>query len=156
MKQLRTQGHASLQMLEKALITYVGLLVLSLLGIFIIEPSIYTSSLSPVLVSTERYPWPVILFLIALLAFLSLMLYGVVHHWRWLFWPILVAFAGSIIQIPLEGLQLAGVLVLPEHYPVWYSLFRIGVGIIELGFAIWMFQVWRYCGVWALGKSVGE
>src|SRR6266567_3617403 len=154
MKQLQKQRNAPLQRLEKALITYVGLLVLSLLGIFIVEPSIYTSSLSPVLVSTERYPWPVILFLIALLAFLSVMLYGVIHHWRWLFWPILIAFAGSVIQIPLEGLQLAGVLVLPEHYPVWYSLFRIGVGVIELSFVIWMFQMWRHYGVWALGRSV--
>jgi hypothetical protein len=82
------------------------------------------------------------------------MLYGVVRHWRWLFWPILIAFAGSVIQIPLEGLQLAG--VLPAQYPVWYGLFRIGVGVIELGFAIWMLQTWRYRGVWAMGRHTSS
>jgi hypothetical protein len=75
-------------------------------------------------------------FVEALLVFLSILMYGVIHHWRWLFWPLLIAFAGSIIQVPIEGFQLMGIIANP--YPVWYSLFRGGVGFIELGFAFWM------------------
>jgi pimeloyl-ACP methyl ester carboxylesterase len=145
---------APIKLLEKALIMYVGLLLVSLLIIFAIEPSIYTTTLWPGWVPAERYPWPVLLFLGALIAFLGMLMYGVLHHWRWLFWGILMAFTGSVIQIPVEGLQLLG--VFPNPYPVWYSLFRGGVGFIELGFAFWMIQTYRHQGVWAMGRKKAE
>ena len=78
--------HARGELLGKALIMFVGLLLVSLLIIFAIEPSIYTTTLWPGWVPTERYPWPVLLFLGALIAFLGMLMYGVLHHWRWLFW----------------------------------------------------------------------
>jgi hypothetical protein len=140
-----------MQRLEKALITFCGLLLLSLLIIFAVSPSIYTTTLAPGSAATERYPLPAILFLVALVAFISVLMYGVVHHWRWLFWLILFAFSASVIQIPVEILQLTG--VLPNLYPVWYSLFRAGAGVVEIGFAIWMIQTYRHSGVWAMGKK---
>src|SRR6266567_1642603 len=146
--------HARGELLGKALIMFVGLLLVSLLIIFAIEPSIYTTTLWPGWVPAERYPWPVLLFLGALIAFLSMLMYGVLHHWRWLFWLILIAFTGSVIQIPVEGLQLLG--VFPNPYPVWYSLFRGGAGFIELGFAFWMIQTYRHQGVWAMGRKKAE
>jgi hypothetical protein len=148
---MNTYQKIPMQRLEIALITFCGLLLLSLLIIFAAQPSIYTTTLAPGLATTERYPLPVILFLVALVAFISVLMYGVVHHWRWLFWLILVAFSGSVIQIPVEILQLTG--VLPNPYPVWYSLLRAGVGVIELGFAVWMIQTYRHSGVWAMGKK---
>ncbi len=143
--------HAPAKLLERALVVFVGLLLVSLLIIFAIEPSIYTTTLWPGWVPTERYPWPVLLFLGALTIFLCILMYGVLHHWRWLFWLILIAFTGSVIQIPVEGLQLLG--VFPNPYPVWYSLFRGGVGFIELGFAFWMIQTYRHQGIWAMGRK---
>lgn len=145
---------APIKLLEKALIMYVGLLLVSLLIIFAIEPSIYTTTLWPGWVPTERYPWPVLLFLGALIAFLGMLMYGVLHRWRWLFWGILLAWTSSVIQIPVEGVQLLG--VFPNPYPVWYSLFRVGVGFIELGFAFWMIQTYRHQGVWAMGRKKAE
>src|SRR5713101_6175020 len=71
---------APIKLLEKALIMYVGLLLVSLLIIFAIEPSIYTTTLWPGWVPAERYPWPVLLFLGALIAFLGMLMYGVLHH----------------------------------------------------------------------------
>jgi len=142
-----------MQRLEKALITFFGLLVLSLLIIFAVEPSIYTTTLAPGTAATERYPLPAILFLVALLALISVMMYGIIHHWRWLFWPIFVALAGSVIQIPVEALQLAGVLPNPFPFPTWYVLYRMGVGVIEIAFAIWMIQTYRQHGVWAMGRK---
>src|SRR5260221_8343517 len=146
--------HAPAKLLERALVVFVGLLLVSLLIIFAIEPSIYTTTLWPGWASTERYPWPVLLFLGALTIFLCILMYGVLHHWRWLFWPILVAFTGSMIQIRVESLQLLG--VVPHPYPAWYSLFRGGVGFIELGFAFWMIQTYRHQGVWAMGRKKAE
>ena len=149
---MNTHQKVPLQRLEKSLITFYGLLLLNLLIIFAVQPSIYTTTLPPGLATTERYPLPAILFLIALVAFISILLYGVVHHWRWLFWLILVAFAGAVIQIPVEILQLTGVLANP--YPVWYGLFRAGVGVLELGFAIWMIQTYRQHGVWGMRRKI--
>jgi hypothetical protein len=148
---MNTKQKFPMQRLEKSLITFFGLLILSLLIIFIVSPSIYTTTLSPGSVATERYPLPAILFLVAIVAFVSVLMYGVAHHWRWLFWLIPVAFIGSVIQIPVEILQLMGVLANPN--PVWYGLFRAGVGVIELGFAIWMIQTYRQHGVWAMGRK---
>ncbi len=91
------------------------------------------------------------LLLVGVLVLITLLILGVVRHWRWLFWLLLVAFTASVIQIPVEGLQLLG--VFPNPYPVWYSLFRDGAGFIELGFASWMIQTYRHQGVWMMGRK---
>lgn len=148
---MNTYQKIPMKRLEIALITFYGLLLLSLLIIFAAQPSIYTTTLAPGWAATERYPLPTILFLVALVAFISVLMYGVVHHWRWLFWLILVAFSASVIQIPVEILQLTG--VLPNPYPVWYSLFRAGAGVVELAFAVWMIQTYRHSGIWAMRKK---
>jgi pimeloyl-ACP methyl ester carboxylesterase len=143
------EGH-----LERAVIAFFILAALSLLVVYLADPAIYAQSLSLTSSSADRYPVPVTLFLVGVLVLITLLILGVVSHWRWLFWLILIAFTGSIIQIPIEGLQLLG--VFPNPYPVWYSLFRGGVGFIELGFAFWMIQTYRHQGVWAVGKKKAE
>src|SRR5947199_9707576 len=91
--------HAPVKLLERALILFVGLLLVSLLIIFAIEPSIYTTTLWPGWVPAERYRWPVLLFLGALIAFLCMLMYGGLSLWRWLFCGILIAFCGSVFHI---------------------------------------------------------
>ena len=140
--------------LERTIIAFFILAALSLLVVYVADPAIYTQSLSLTSSPAERYPVPVTLFLVGVLVLIALLILGVVRHWRWLFWLILIAFTGSIIQILVEGLQLLG--VFPNPYPVWYSLFRGGVGFIELGFAFWMIQTYRHQGVWAMGKKRHE
>jgi pimeloyl-ACP methyl ester carboxylesterase len=151
---MKITRHHPIKSLEKALVVFVSLLLVSLLIIFAAEPSIYTMTLWPGWVPSERYPWQILLFLGALIIFLGVLMYGVLHHWRWFFWGILIAWTSSVIQVPVEGLQLLG--VFPDPYPVWYSLFRGGVGFIELGFALWMIQTYRHQGVWAMGKKKAE
>ena len=73
------------------------------------------------------------------------------RHWRWVFWLVLVAFAGSALHIPVTLLQMTG--VLPTSDPLWYGLFRMGVAVVELALAIWMTYIYRREGVWALGKK---
>ncbi len=140
--------------LEMAVIAFFILAALSLLVVYVASPSIYVHSLSLTSSPADRYPVPVTLFLVGILAVIALLILGVVRRWRWLFWLILIAFTGSVIQIPVEGLQLLG--VFPNPYPVWYSLFRGGVGFIELGFVFWMIQTYRHQGVWAMGRKKDE
>jgi pimeloyl-ACP methyl ester carboxylesterase len=140
--------------LEIAVIAFFILTALSLLVVYVADPEIYAQSLSLASSPADRYPVPVTLFLVGVLVLITLLSFGVVSHWRWLFWGILIAFTGSVIQIPVEGLQLLG--VFPNPYPVWYSLFRGGVGFIELGFAFWMIQTYRHQGVWAMRRKKAE
>ena len=101
--------------------------------------------------TADRYPLPVTLFLIAILGFLAVLLVGVLQHWRWLFWLLLLAFGFSILEVPATICQLTG--ILPHPFPVWYSLCRMGVAIISIFIAIWMMYIYRHYGVWAMGKK---
>jgi hypothetical protein len=127
------------------------LAVLFALVVYIADPSIYAKTLSLAPFSVDRYPLPVILFLLGLVVFLAILSVGVVRHWRWLFWLLLLAFGASVLQVPAALLQFAG--VLPDPYPLWYSLIRMGVAIVEVGIAVWMIQIYRHSGVWAMGRK---
>ena len=136
------------------MIAFFVLAATSLLAVYLADPLIYAQSLSLTSSPTDRYTLPVTLFLVGVLVLITLLIFGVMRKLRWLFWLILVAFTASVIQIPVEGLQLLG--VFPNPYPAWYSLFREGVGFIELGFAFWMIQTYRHQGVWAMGRKKAE
>ena len=137
--------------LERILIAFFILTTLFLLVIYFTAPSIYTQTLPLQPSPTERYPLPITIFLIALLLFIIVLIIGVLQHWRWLFWLLLLAFGFSILEIPATILQLTG--VLPTSYPVWYSLSRMGVAVIEGIIALWMVWIYRHHGVWAMGKK---
>jgi hypothetical protein len=119
--------------------------------VYVAAPSIYTQALLLEPSPADRYPLVATLFLAALMVFISFLIVGVVRHWRWLFWLLLVAFGFSILQIPATILQLLG--IVPDPYPAWYSLCRMGVALIEVGIAVWMIQIYRHHGVWAMGKK---
>ena len=140
--------------LERAVITFFILAALSLLVVYVADPAIYAQSLALASSPAERYPVPVTLFLVGILAVIALLILGVVRHWRWVFWLMLVAFAGSALQIPITLLQIAD--VLPSSDPLWYGLFRMGSGVVELALAVWMIHLYRHAGVWALGKKRHE
>lgn len=127
------------------------LATLFLLVVYFADPSIYTNTLLLASSPADRYPLPITLFLIALLGFITVLLVGILHHWRWLFWLLLVAFGAMVLEIPATVLQLTG--VLPNLFPVWYSLCRMGVAIIAVLIAIWMVCIYRHHGVWAMGKK---
>lgn len=137
--------------LERVVIAFFILAALSLLVVYLADPAIYAQSLSLMSSPADRYPVPVTLFLVGVLAVIALLSVGVVRHWHWVFWLMLVAFSGSTLQIPLTFLQIVD--VLPSSDPLWYSLFRMGGGVVELALAIWMIQVYRHEGVWAMGRK---
>jgi len=140
--------------LERAVITFFILAALSLLVVYVADPAIYAQSLALASSPAERYPVPVTLFLVGILAVIALLILGVVRHWRWVFWLVLVAFVGSALQIPVTLLQITD--VLPAADPLWYGLFRMGVAVVELALAAWMIYIYRHEGDWALGKKRRE
>lgn len=137
--------------LERVLIVFFVLAFLFALVVYFADPSIYAKTLSLAPFPVDRYPLSVMLFLVGLFVFLAILSVGVVRHWRWLFWLLLLAFGASVLQVPAAILQFAG--VLPDPYPLWYSLIRMGVAIVEVGIAVWMIQIYRHAGVWAMGRK---
>jgi cell division protein FtsW (lipid II flippase) len=150
----KSTHHSTGIRLERAVIAFFILAALSLLVVYVASPAIYAQSLSLTSSPADRYPVPVTLFLVGVLVLITLLSFGVVRHWRWLFWPILIAFASSALQIPVTLLQIAD--VLPSSDPLWYGLFRMGVAIVELALAIWMISIYRREGVWAQGAKRHE
>jgi hypothetical protein len=133
--------------LQRILLAFFLLAALFLVGVYVAAPSIYTNTLSP----TERYPAVATLLLVGLGVFLAILMIGVVRQWRWVFWFVLVAFGGMILDIPATILQLTG--ILPGLFPVWYSLCRMGASMVAVVIAVWMLQIyWRH-GVWAMGRQ---
>jgi hypothetical protein len=146
--------HPTVVRLEMVVIAFLGLSALSSLVVYVANPSIYAQALALTSSPSDRYPVPVTLFLVGIFALIALLILGVVRHWRWVFWLMLVAFGGSALQIPVTLSQIAG--VLPSTDPLWYSLFRMGVAVVEIAIAVWMIHIYRHKGVWAMGKKRNE
>lgn len=137
--------------LEQALIAFFVLAALFVVVVYVAAPSTYTQALLLEPSPTDRYPFPATLFLVALLVFITVVIIGVVRHWRWLFWLLLVAFGCMVLEIPATIFQLTG--VVPNLFPAWYSLCRMGVAMIAVVIAVWMIQIYRRYGIWAMGKK---
>jgi hypothetical protein len=139
--------------LEMVLIAFFVGCVLFIVVVYVVDPSIITQGLMLKPSPTERYPLVATVFMLALLAWIGVGIVGVLRHWRWLFWLLLVAFGASVLQVPATILELVGVVPNPFPVPVWYSLSRMGVAVVEVGIAVWMVWIYRVYGVWAMGKK---
>lgn len=162
MKQLKLSGEPFLSMndtyqqvlshrLGRVIITLFLLLAFFVIAVYVAAPSVYTSTLS--LSTTGRYPLPATLFLGALLVFIAIVIVGVMRHWRWLFWLLLLAFSCMILEVPATILQLTGAVPNLFSFPVWYSLCRMGVSMISFVIGVWMIYIYRHYGVWAMGRK---
>jgi hypothetical protein len=139
------------QRLETVLIAFFVLAALSILAVYFADPTIYTKTLMLEPSTTDRYPLPSTMFLVAILVFIAVLIFGVMHHWRWLFWPLLIANSFSILEVPATILQLTG--VIPDPYPVWYSLYRMGIALIQVAIAFCMVRIHYHYGIWAMGRK---
>ena len=144
----------TVQRLSAVIIAFFVLAALSALAVYLADPTIYTKVLMLESTTVDRYPLPATLFLIALLILITVLIVGVLRHWRWLFWLLLVANSFSILEVPATILQLNG--VIPNPYPAWYSLYRMGVAVIQVGIAIWMIRILYQYGVWGMGRKKHE
>lgn len=143
------EQRSSRQPFEWVLLAFFGLAALALIILYLVDPSVYASTLLIAPSGTDRYPLPATLFLVALLLFLAVLMRGVLRHWRWLFWLLLIAFGSSLLEIPAILFQLAGWLpAFPGPFPLWYNLSRIGAALLEVGMAAWMLAIYRRAGIW--------
>src|SRR5438132_1100620 len=127
--------------LQWTLLAFFLLAVLFLVGVYIAAPSISMSTLLLLPSLTGRSPAVATLLLVGVGVFLALVMIGILRRWRWVFWLVLVAFSGMILDIPATLLQLTG--ILPALFPLWYSLCRMGASLIAVGIAVWMLQIYR-------------
>ena len=144
----------TVQRLSAVLIAFFVLTALSALAVYLADPTIYTKVLMLESTTVDRYPLPATLFLIALLIFITVLIVGVLRHWRWLFWLLLIANGFSILEVPATILQLNG--VIPNPYPAWYSLYRMSIAILQVGIAIWMIRIYYRYGVWGMDRKKQE
>ncbi len=154
MKNLQMQ-----RQLEKALIAFFALVALSIVAVCIVDPSLGGEILSLPPSAASSYPLFATLFLVGVLALIAVLIVGVRRHWRWVFWIVLLAFSAALLDIPVTLLQLAGVQLpgfLSSPYPVWYSLYRMGIACLQVGIAIWMWRIYAQHGTWAQGKKKSE
>ncbi len=137
--------------LERVMLAFFVGCALFAAGVYLIAPSIVTQGLLLSSDPGDRYPLPATLVLIAILLLITVVIIGVLRHWQWLFWLVLIAFGFSILGIPATLLQWAGVLpAFPGPFPLWYSVCRMAVALIEEGIAVWMLIMYRRSGVWGL------
>ena len=141
----------TVQRLSAVIIAFFVLAALSALVVYVADPTIYTKVLMLESTTVDRYPLPATLFLIALLILITVLIVGVLRHWRWLFWLLLLANSFSILEVPATILQLNG--VIPNPFPTWYSLYRMSIAVIQVGIAIWMIRILYKYGVWGMGKK---
>jgi predicted MFS family arabinose efflux permease len=137
--------------LQGTLLAFFLLAALVLMVVYVAAPSLYTSTLLLRLSPAEPYPAAATLLLVGVGGFLAIVMVGVLRRWRWVFWLVLVAFGGMILDIPATILQLTG--ILPGLFPLWYSLCRMGASLIAVGIFVWMLQIYRRHGVWARGRK---
>lgn len=139
--------------LRRAIIGFFALTVVLLLVLYLVAPSIYVETLTPILdaQAADAHPLAINLFLVALLIFITTISVGVARGWRWLFWLLLIAFLVAPLEIPAGILQLMS--ILPIQQPAWYVLLRMATAVVEFALGVWMLFAWRRCGVWARGKG---
>jgi hypothetical protein len=141
------------QRLTQVLIAYFVFVTTSAVLVYITLPSILTGTLFPIS-QASPYPFPGTLILSGIVMVVAILTLGVICHWRWVFWLLLVVFGGSIIAILPSILLLLGMLPPPGHLPLlWYSLFRLAVSVVQVVLAVWMVQIYRTHGVWGMGKK---
>lgn len=140
------------QKLDKALVSFFVLCACSIVVVYIIDPSLYAKAL--LLPAAEiAFFSPITLVLFAILGVIAGTIYGVLHHWRWIFWPLLLAFNFSVLELPATLLQFAGIIPNFGTYPLWYSLYRLGVSFLEVGLGLWMLRIYLKTCVWGQGKK---
>jgi hypothetical protein len=124
----------------------LGFLIFSgtaLVVILISAPDLYDAELRPIgLVGLSAR----LAFLAAIMGLLGLLAIGTLRRWRWTFWLLLIAFAASVLRLPLFALQVLGVISM--DVPLWYATLQAIVGSVQVAIAAAMLAGYRKHGAW--------
>jgi hypothetical protein len=136
--------HSSLNRTQHLVLGFFVLAWVALIAILAAAPEVYEQLLR--LPGSER-KLQTLTFLMALSTFLTLLGVGVVRHWRWTFWLVLVAFLiGGVLRVPVSFLQLRG--MLPTDFPARYLLLQLLIGVVQVAIGLLMVVGYRRDGVW--------
>ena len=115
----------------------------SLVAILVVEPGIYDSAMK---LPAGRHVLAELAFLGAISAFIGLLVVGVLRRWRWTFWLIVVPFLFGVLRVPASILELTGVLT--PAGPIWYVLFQVLLGLVQVTIGLLMLAGYRRAGQW--------
>jgi hypothetical protein len=124
-------------------LAFFGFIWIGLVIILVAAPSVYDRTLK--LASGNRGIGEVG-FLAAISALIALLSLGVVRHWRWTFWLILVAFLAGVLRVPASILEISG--TISTRDPTWYVLFQGVLGVIQFIIGLALLAGYRQAGVW--------
>ena len=110
---------------ERLLLLFFFFAALSVVVMYLVTPSLYVTKLLLAPSPTDPHLLPATLFLASILVVVVVIMVGVIQHWRWVFWLLLVAFGCSILEFS------AILLHLPGHPPVRYSLSQMSVVLLH-------------------------
>ena len=128
---------------QKLVLSFFALAWVSLVVILATAPEIYDQALN---LPDGGHPLAELGFLAAISAFIAFLSIGVLRHWRWAFWLIVVAFLFGVLRVPASALQLTG--VLPSAFPSWYVLLQALLGLLQFAIGILMLVGYRRAGIW--------
>jgi hypothetical protein len=137
--------------LQAALIAFFATSGVILVAAYAAVPTAFAETVPLDREALARHPPTLTLFVAAVLALIALAIVGIARRWRWLFWPLLLACASSILHLPVTTLQLAG--IVPGGAPRWYAILQLGTELVQVALAIWMVQLFRIGGIWGTTKA---
>jgi hypothetical protein len=117
---------------------------LALVAILVGAPDVLDAELRPF--GLAGIPEFRLAFLAAITGLLVLLAIGTLRRWRWMFWPLLIAFAAGVLRVPLFALQILG--AVSSDAPLWYTGLQAVVGVIQVAIAAAMFSGYRRHGPW--------
>jgi hypothetical protein len=142
--------HLSLNRTQQLVLGFFVFAWVALIAILARAPEVYEQLLR--LPGSERKV-PTLAFLTALSTFLVLLGIGVVRHWRWTFWLVLLAFlVGGVLRVPASILQFSG--IVPTDFPAWYVMLQALIGVVQVAIGILIVVGYRRDGVGKLLRSV--
>lgn len=128
---------------QSLVVGFFALVWVSLVAILAAAPAVYDQALR--LPPGDRGPAEFAV-LAALSALIATLVVGVLRRWRWVFWPIAVAFLAGVLRVPATALELAG--ALPAAGPPWYALYQALLGLCQFAIGLVMLAGYRHAGVW--------
>jgi hypothetical protein len=137
--------------LQTALIAFFAASGIILVVAYVAAPTLFADTVPLDREALARHPPILSLFVGAVLALIAVVIVGTARRWCWLFWPLLVASATSILHLPVTLLQLAG--IVPDGAPRWYTILQLGTELVQVVLAVWMVQLFRIGGVWGTARS---
>lgn len=142
----------AVSVLQTALIVFFAASGIILVAAYIAAPTVFAETVPLDRDALARHPPLLSLFVGAVLALITVAIVGIARRWRWIFWPILVACASSVLHLPVTLLQLAG--IISGGAPRWYAILQLTTELVQVALAAGMVQLFRIGGVWGTMRTI--